>query len=49
MTVRLDAQTGICVYVGPAPENPRYECDLDPKIVAVDARMDDSLFVRAGR
>ncbi len=48
VTVRLDAQTGICVYIGPAPENPTYECDLDLTIIAVDARMDDSLFTRSG-
>ncbi|MCZ4563932.1 hypothetical protein O4160_24115 [Rhodococcus sp. IEGM 1401] len=49
VTVRLDVQTGICVYVGPPVDQPTAEPDLDLTIIAVDARMNDSLFVHAGR
>ncbi|MDZ7910232.1 MAG: hypothetical protein U5O16_00040 [Rhodococcus sp. (in: high G+C Gram-positive bacteria)] len=48
MTVRLDFQTGICVFVGPSSGSTD-NSDLDVTIVAVDAPMDDSLFVRGGR
>ncbi|MDV8020138.1 hypothetical protein [Rhodococcus sp. IEGM 1330] len=46
VTVRLDVQTGICVYVGPAGDG---EPDLDMSILAVDAPMDDLLFTISGR
>ncbi|MEW2014561.1 hypothetical protein [Rhodococcus sp. NPDC076796] len=49
VTVRLDLQTGICVYVGPAIDDGTEEPDVDMTILAVDIRMDDSLFVHDGR
>ncbi|MGK2884763.1 MAG: hypothetical protein ACSLE8_08295 [Rhodococcus sp. (in: high G+C Gram-positive bacteria)] len=44
VTVRLDVQTGICVYIGPAAVDPTHDCDLDVTIIGVDQRMDDALF-----
>ncbi|MDJ0396546.1 hypothetical protein QMK17_24910 [Rhodococcus sp. G-MC3] len=49
VTARLDAQTGICVYIGPATETSTKDCDLDLTILAVDAQLVDSLFVRGRR
>ena len=49
VSVRLDVQTGICVYVGPTTEGPTDDCDIDVTILAVDEAMDDSMFVRGGR
>ncbi|MGV8873093.1 MAG: hypothetical protein ACOH2Q_11245 [Rhodococcus sp. (in: high G+C Gram-positive bacteria)] len=44
VTVRLDVQTGICVHIGPAGDNPTDDCDLDVNILAVDVPIDDDLF-----
>lgn len=48
-TVRLDVQTGICVYVGSPGDESTTAPDLDLTIIAVDARMDDHLFTGGGR
>ncbi|MGA9869974.1 MAG: hypothetical protein WBQ44_02325 [Rhodococcus sp. (in: high G+C Gram-positive bacteria)] len=47
--VRLDVQTGICVYVGSAPGGSANGSDMDVRILGVDLSMPDSLFVRADR
>ncbi|MGU3438453.1 hypothetical protein ACNHUS_36270 [Actinomycetes bacterium M1A6_2h] len=47
--MRLDLQTRICVFVGPSDGRSTDDSDLDVTIVAVDAPMDDSLFVESGR
>ncbi|MFI8568821.1 hypothetical protein ACIGGF_19915 [Rhodococcus sp. NPDC078407] len=49
VTVRLDVQTGICVYVGPTTDDPAEDTDIDVTILAVDETMGDSLFLRSGR
>ena len=49
MTVRLDAHSGICVYVGPTPDDPTSDYHLDLSIISVDIQLDDSLFTRDRR
>ncbi len=48
-TVRLDVQTGICVYVGTTTDQPTGGFDIDVTILSVDDKMDDSMFVRSYR
>lgn len=47
--VRLDLQTGICVFVGSSNGLPTGHSELDVTIVAVDAPMEDSLFLQRNR
>ena len=49
VAVRLDVQTGICVYVGPTPEGPTEGFDIDVTILAVDEPLHDNMFVRGDR
>ena len=49
VTVRLDAHSGICVYVGPTPDDPTSDYHLDLSIISVDIQLDDSLFTRDRR